>query len=583
LISPPPRITDRMRLGTLFCYTHREILERFVVHGNPRNPGSFATRITLATAMLAVMLAITLSPAVTGAEAKVKYQLKADPSNPSAVDVSITFSSQQGEKVILAPSKDAGAYPYEGSSPAVEIQTPADSPYSVEVPSSPGGGWAVTSTRAGEVTVPYKVSFPYLNTARRDLEAPGGTAPPRAISLPDLKVFRASDVLLRPLKAEGGKPLATEYEVDVALPSGQKALVPWDAGNNAGSFSVSGQSQLLDNYITWGKLNIVKAKAAKTSVSLGYSSDYSGLSDNERKAYDNAMVALFERLTKTLGNRTGLDNLTVVLCGEKRCGLKAPASGTMLGSVVLCHGGKTLDGEAAVAAASGFFGLWNTYSLVPKAGGNAQWFQAGLPLFYPRRVAAETGLADSNDAYKSFSAVYKSYLTNRSATKVSLADASDQPDERALLAQKGAALCASISLKLQNESKSKNVKDIDTLLGAMAAKYDNLKNGETYTLADMSEMVETATGTSWDRYFEGRVRGTEAVLTSEFSATDLFGNTTSTGRPLVVGKGSGKSWIYLVIAIVIIMLVPIVFNTYVKRAVSLDLSMPKILPDDDDD
>ena len=52
---------------------------------------------------------------------------------------------------------------------------------------------------------------------------------------------------------------------------------------------------------------------------------------------------------------------------------------------------------------------------------------------------------------------------------------------------------------------------------------------------------------------------------------------------LVVGKGSGKSWIYLAIAIVIIMLVPIVFNTYVKRAVSLDLSMPKILPDDDDD
>ena len=206
-----------------------------------------------------------------------------------------------------------------------------------------------------------------------------------------------------------------------------------------------------------------------------------------------------------------------------------------------------------------------------------------MPLFYPRRVAAETGLADSNDAYKSFSAVYKSYLTNPSATKASLADASGQPDERALLAQKGAALCASISLKLQNESKSKNVKDIDTLIGAMAAKYDNLKDGKTYTLADMSEMVETATGTSWDRYFEGRVRCTEAVLTSEFSATNLFGNTTSTGRPLVVGKGSGKSWIYLAIAIVIIMLVPIVFNTYVKRAVSLDLSMPKILPDDDDD
>ena len=583
MTSPPSMTTVHMRPGMRFCYTHREILERFVVHGNPRNPGSFATRITLATAMLAVMLVVTLCPAAAGAEPKVKYQLKSDPSNPSAVDVSITFNSRQGEKVMLAPSKNAGMYPYEGSSPAVEILPPADSPYSVEVPSSPGGGWAVTSTEAGEVTVPYKVSFTNSNAATRDVETPGGTAPPQAISIPDLKVFRACDVLLCPLKAEGGKPLATEYTVDIVLPSGQSALVPWDAGSSAGSFSVSGQSQLLENYIAWGKLNIIKAKAAKTAISLGYSSDYSGLSDNERKAYDNAMVALFERLTKTLGDRTGLGNLTVVLCGEKRCGLKTPASGTMLGSVVLCHGGKLLDGDAATAAASGFFGLWNNFSLVPKAGGDAQWFHAGLPLFYPRRVAAETGLADSSDAFKSFSAVYKSYLTNPSATKVSLADASDRTAERALQAQKGAALCASISLRLENESKSKNVKDIDTLLGAMTAKYDNLKNGETYTLADLSEMVETATGTSWDRYFEGRVRGTEAVLTSEFSATNLFGNTTSTGRPLIVGKGSGKSWIYLAIAIAIIMLVPIVFNTYIKRAVNLDLSMPKILPDDDDD
>jgi hypothetical protein len=36
------------------------------------------------------------------------------------------------------------------------------------------------------------------------------------------------------------------------------------------------------------------------------------------------------------------------------------------------------------------------------------------------------------------------------------------------------------------------------------------------------------------------------------------------------------------VALVVILLVPIVFSPYIRRAVKLDLSMPKILPDDDE-
>ena len=77
--------------------------------------------------------------------------------------------------------------------------------------------------------------------------------------------------------------------------------------------------------------------------------------------------------------------------------------------------------------------------------------------------------------------------------------------------------------------------------------------------------------------------GTEPVLASEFSRTDLVGNSGSYGRRLVVDGGSGNNWIYLIGAIVLILLIPVVMGPYVRRAVRLDMTMPRIFSDDDDE
>lgn len=550
------------------------------MHGNPLNYKNLAVRFALAAGLVLAMLLAVVLPAAAATSQTVKFQLKADPSDPAIVDVVVSFTLSQDQIAVLQPPSGAGTPPYGPPTPAVEVHGSQNPQYSVQPLEAPGAGWTVTANTGSEVTVPYTVRFPDINSSRSDVEAPGGAVPPRAIFDRDLKVVRASDVLMCPRKAPGGPLLSSNFRVDVSLASGQKALAPWQANGTGGSsFTVTGESRLLDNYVGWGTLDLVKVTASKTVITLGYSSDYSGLTGSEKRSYTGSLTLLFDRLNKTLGQRGGLERLAVVLCGQRRFGLKTPASGTMLDSVVLC-GGKTLEGDSAASAANGFFELWNRFSLVPKQGGDAAWFQAGLPLFYPLRVAASTGLMDFDTAYSEFSQVYRKYLTDPATMKVSLVAAAGKPGKRALLARKGAALSASISRKLTNESKGA-VKDIDWLLGQMALKNDHFK-GRDYSLVDISELVEGGTGTSWDRYFDGRVRGTQAVLSSEFSATDLFGSTSSLGRPLVVGKGSGRSWIYLVVAIAIILMVPIVFSTYVRRAVNLDMTMPKILPDDDD-
>jgi hypothetical protein len=532
---------------------------------------------------LAVLVVILLAPGqLTRAEqTTVNFRLKAVEGNLAAIDVALSFNLDQGEKAVLTLT---GASDWEAAGmvePQVELAASTSSAYQIETSPPPGKGWVLTALLTGEMAVDYRVVFPSINHPRNDVEAPGGVGAPGAISRDGLRVYRGSDVLLCPRKQGDLKPLSDQFRVEISTPKGQKALVPWQAtGEGGSSFKVSGEDELLDNYVAWGTLDLVTLRKSDPEIVAGFSSDYDQQSASERSAYGKALSRLYDSLTQSLDKRPRLNRLSVVLAGTDPFGLKSPTYGTLLGSTVICHGGKELSGDGAAAAASGFFQLWNEYSLVPASGGEAGWFQAGLPHFYPMRVAALAGLMDSSDAYEDFSQIYRAYLQDPQSSTTSLVEAEGPTGEPRLLALKGAAVCASLSKKLQDQSKG-SARDIDWLLGRLAEKFNHFK-GKDYALYDISEILEDATGESWDRYFQERVRGTRAVLSSEFSESGLFGNT-GFGRSVVVGGGSGKSWLYLLIAVLIILLIPVVFSTYVRRSVKLDLTMPKIIPDDDFD
>lgn len=507
--------------------------------------------------------------------------MKVAEGDPGAVEVSLNFTLKQGEKALLAPPAAGGGTDSKVSGPQVELVPLRDPAYKIEAASPSGSGWVLTAIEGGDMPVDYRVTFGDVNSAGGNSEATGGAVAPRAISEPDLKVFRASDVLMCPRRPSEGRPVADDFKVVIELESGEKALVPWEPlGGSGKSFRVDTEKGLLENFITWGRLALVDVNSRGVEITTGFSGDYSKQKAAQRKAYTNALLTLHGDLDKTLGERAGRRRLSILMCGAKRFGLDGPGHETQLDSVVVFDDARELEGRGAAAAAGGLFDLWNRYSLVPKPGGESRWFQEGLGLFYPLRVAAIAGLMDSSKAYEEFSRIYRSYLSDLLAPTTSLIEAESVPEAQPLLANKGAAVVASIARKLPAESQGK-VKDIDWLLGELIRRHDGFK-GKKYTLVDISELLEGATGKSWDRYFAGRVRGTQSVLTSEFSVTDLFGNSTGFGKGLVVGKGSGAKWIYLLIAILLILMIPVVFSSYVRRAVNLDITMPKILPEDDD-
>ncbi len=535
--------------------------------------------IAMATAVLACLM--LLSPVSAAASsATVNFTLSSDSASNASVDVKLTFNMKSGQKALLKPSTPTVQLGVTAAAPDIAMQTPSNPAFVVQPVTGTSNAWTVTASADGLAEIPYKVSV--VTTSGVTAVAPGGPAgasSPRAVAQPDLKAFMASDVLLAP-QDESGEYLTEQYGVKVQTASGQTSLAPWKSPST-GSYTVDSTSALLSNYLAWGKITTVVKRAANPAITIGFTSEYDSYKDSDRSGYADSLIKLYDECVRVMGPRPEQSYATILVSGSVKRGASGPASEGLRDSFLLFHGGADLTGLAAAAAGRGWFEMWNRWSLLPASGGDAAWFQEGMPWFYGYRLAGKLGLSGANTAYSGFSRVYGDYLTGPGATTTSLSKA-EGSSATTLLATKGAAVAADISVKLGAEGTGA-AKDIEWLLGQMAKQFNGFK-GQKYSLPGISAILEKGTNTSWDAFFQNNVSGTSLILASTFSTTDQFGTgATIGGAKKLTGKGSGKNWIYLVVAILIILSIPIVFSAYIRRSIKLDVTMPKILPDDDDD
>ena len=534
--------------------------------------------IALLTVVFACMLLCSASAATSAAT--VNFTLSSDKASSASVDVKLTFNMKAGQKALLQPFAQKPQLGVTGAAPDITMLPSTDPAFAIEPVLGASNNWAVTAAADGVTSVTYKVTVSSTSGVTAvPPGAPGGTSSPRAVASSDLKAFMASDVLLAP-QNESGAYLTDAYGVKVATGSGETSLAPWKS-SGAGSYSVDSTGALLSNFLAWGKIKTIAKRSAKPAITVGFTSEYDSAKDSTRSGYSDSLMKLYDEIVRVMGPRPEQSYATVLVTGSSGRGARGPSSESLRDSFILFHGGSDLSGLAAAAAGRGWFELWNEWSLLPAQGGDAAWFQEGMPWFYGYRLAGKLGLSDANTAYSGFSGVYADYLTGPGATTTSLSKA-QATGETTLLATKGAALSADISVKLAAEGTGA-AKDIEWLLGQMAKGFNGFK-GQKYSLPDVSSILETGTNTSWDAFFHDTVSGTSVILASTFSTTDQFGTgSTVGGAKKLSGKGSGKSWIYLIVAILIIFSIPIIFSSYIRRSIRLDVSMPKILPDDDED
>ncbi|MHB8895988.1 MAG: hypothetical protein ACYC99_12550, partial [Candidatus Geothermincolia bacterium] len=152
-------------------------------------------------------LPFVLSPIAAHAQTQppVKFTLKSDAADSTAIDVKLSFTMKTGQKAVVKPSEQTRQPTNAGAPPALELIPVSNPSYAVEVLQGPDNGWELTASADGAIDFQYKVRFTAAKGGSAPVagEAPGGVAPPRAIASPDLKAFIASDVLLAPQNPSG--------------------------------------------------------------------------------------------------------------------------------------------------------------------------------------------------------------------------------------------------------------------------------------------------------------------------------------------------------------------------------------------
>src|SRR5450830_1858732 len=113
-------------------------------------------------AVLATVALLLLSPlgatAATKAE-QVKFTLKSDAADSTAIDVNLSFKMSAGQKAVIKPSEQTGQPVPAGAPPTLEPLSQSNPSFVVEPLQGPSGGWIVTAASDGAVQFAYKVKF----------------------------------------------------------------------------------------------------------------------------------------------------------------------------------------------------------------------------------------------------------------------------------------------------------------------------------------------------------------------------------------------------------------------------------------
>lgn len=539
-------------------------------------------RLLIALVAMSTLVLSATSAGLSESKDRVKFRLRTEENEQDLIHVNLSFNLEPGERVGINAFSDEGTNGTLKSQAEVEFYVEPKGEYEVKPVEGEVKGIEVDAEERCEVSVDYDVRLSNRNSPEGNGEAPGYHGSPLPIVEHDIKVFNSSSVLFPPRDIEHGSVLGGDYRVDFDIPGGDSVLVPWEPLEEEGAYVCDSEEELLNNYVCFGKIDVIERSSGKSAMNLGFSSDYEGAKPEILGAYAANLSSLFEGTAKILGDRPRLPRYSVLVCSAERFGLGEPESETLLDSLVLFDGGEILEGGSSAAASRGLFNLWNHWSLLPESGGEAQWFQAGLPWLYCYRIPVLEGQMEGDTAYEEFSELYTRYITNPLAQSTSLVDAGrmEDPEAEELLADKGAVVCAAMDKLLREQTQGS--KGIDWLANRMSADFNHF-DGEDYSLVDIEELLENTTKESWARFFSEKVRGTVPIDASEFSTSDLFGATSTIGAGELEFTGSKERWFLLLGAVIAILLIPLIFSSYVRRAVKLDVEMPKILPPDDDE
>ncbi len=516
-----------------------------------------------------------------GRETACEFSLS-NPDGEGGIEVRIRFNAQPNQEIFLAaPWLERGKNAH-GSTLHVDFDVDKcpEGEYSLRV--DPPGVLRIITGEKSRVHIGYRVSI------RSDNQ---GNSNKSFVSEENLLVTgkayalaSGSSLFFIPRKPNG-KALFKSYRINFAdLGPGMTSAAPYKESGKHTYFCPS-VNDLQENYIAWGKIETLECKE-KGKVRIGYPYASAAFSNSRYKGKLEKLIemirALFSEAKAVLPSEAENREFCAFILPDITMEEKSERVFSKGNSIaVILFDEKKLGKIWSLGTA--IFKTLASGSFMSSASSDALWFIEGATRLYGLIAAVRAGLSSSGEADELLSEVYARYVSNPLRRKITLINRMKTPQQLSFFSDKSVMVLASIASRMRAETGKKS--DLDALVRDLGMRLSGDREGRL-SIVDIEESAENLTGISWTRYLDRLVRKTSLIRASEFAKSEIFAQSaglSSTGKTRLLTKGSGRGWLFLLISLLMILLIPVIFGYYVRRAVRLDLSMPPILPRDEDE
>ncbi len=438
-----------------------------------------------------------------------------------------------------------------------------------------GDTWTINGAGTNDiVTFSYtvKVSGYQAGTPYLDGIAGAGTPWPYFPLLEeDLAYLPGYAVLVRPKELQGMTPT-----LELDLPAQWQQALPWTE-------RPSGFDELLDNPLYAGEISLleqgpllVALPAAAAAASGGGLVEYAGKAQQ-----------LLEESESLLGGLGLPEGQRLLLALLFRGGGDSPGdpyypSSSFSRSVVIPAGAGNdpLSDSTIEATARGMASLLLSRQL--EVGGDALWLKEGSAWYLQDLVPYEAGMWGASLFWDRFNAGYDTYRGARSTFGGSMAEAgvlaNGCEDAAMILTCGGASACASFDSELR--SMQPYALDLPAFLrnlSEMSSAEDPLSND------DVLAILVNLTGRDWSAFFRDYIKGGKEIPASSFSSLNIAesgGSNTPADMPDT--EASTSDWIFLVIAVLVVLAIPFVLEPYTMRPRKPGFLEKELAKDDED-
>ena len=429
--------------------------------------------------------------------------------------------------------------------------------------------WVLEAKTDERITVSYKIDL----QSSPELTAVDNRKSGLAANLPmfssSMAIVTGSDVFLLPQDGEGYP--WDSYRIRIKAPKGNTVFAPWEQGED-NTYEVSSLDDLWENVIVWGELREYDVTVSSNRLKVVFSKSGRPSSSSEIKTYCDRVGNLFRAALEAFGKMPDLgeDEEVYFIClGPEEIDLQGSHSITYRSSILFFNDSAKIDGSRAVTASKAIVRMWNGYGIVPAAGSQGSkvlWFERGLDDYYGPLLASRAGILSSQDAWSRFSREYTKYASLPEARTLSLREAAEVPEGTDLLSSKGSLSCAILDSKIIEVSHGDA--DLDRLLAKLLEERNGYQ-GKRYTLTDISECLEDISPDNWNEFLNKIVNGTEWINLADVSSSELFRDGKN---PDSSGSGGSFNWWWLILVAAFIILIPLIFTPYIRRAARIDAS-----------